>query len=382
MTDRFAVEKIQSRKGDFPLFVLLALLAGLGLAALFSASYFFGSQMEEPNPFVLVEKQLIFLGLGIVGAFIISRLPLESLRPYALILFFSSILLLLAPWLPIIGNEIKGARRWIYIGPLSIQPSELVKVSMVFYMAHILDKKRDRIDDYVAALVPPIFLCGSAITIVVLQKDFSTAAFLTVMLLVLLLIGGVNLKFYFSMGGVALLLLVLMMLIREYRVDRLLAFLDPNIDPQGSGYQILAAKSALTRGGWMGAGFGQGVQKIGGLPEAHSDFIFAVLGEEVGFLGVLFVIILFIAFAFRGLQISFSCKKDFYFFLAFGFTMTILLQAVMHFMIVAGLVPATGIPLPFFSAGGSSLFVTMIMAGIIMNVSRNVSVESDGAAYE
>ena len=263
-----------------------------------------------------------------------------------------------------------GARRWLFVFGQSFEPSELVKFSIVLYLAAIFSKKQDRINDPVNSLLPPLLVVSLFVALIYLQNDFSTAFFILLIALAMFLIAQVRILFFLLLSLLFVPLGGMLLFTKAHRVRRLMAFLNPLADPSGSGYQVIAAQSAFISGGFWGRGLGKGVRKLGGLPEAHSDFIYAVVGEETGFLGALFVLLLFLVLAWRGYSLAMKGKDSFTRYLAFGITSTITLQALLNIAVVTGLVPATGIPLPFFSSGGSSMLLTLTMGGVLFNLSR------------
>jgi cell division protein FtsW len=277
-----------------------------------------------------------------------------------------------------------GANRWIIVGGLSFQPSELAKLTLILYLSYILAKKFGDLDDVINSLVPPLLVVGGFTALIYFQNDFSTSLFVLLISLLLFFVAGVRLRYFVFLILTLVPLASILVLSKEHRVRRLIAFLDPNSDPVGTGYQVIAAKSALSNGNFWGAGFGEGTEKLGGLPEAHSDFIFAVFAEEAGFLGVLFIIALFLAFAVRGYAVAFRYEGEdtFAFLLAFGLTSCIVFQALVNMAVVSGMLPATGLPLPFFSHGGSSMVIALLMSGLLVNLSRGASAERGGVSYE
>jgi cell division protein FtsW len=229
-------------------------------------------------------------------------------------------------------------------------------------------------DDPLNSLIPPLLVVLAFAGVIYLQKDFSTSVFLLVIALCMFLMAQVRLLYFVLLALLFLPLGGLLLFTQAYRVQRLIAFFNPLADPAGSGYQLIAARSALAGGGLWGRGLGRGLKSLGALPEAPSDFIFAVIGEEAGFLGVLFVVFLFLLFAWRGYLVAYRAQDAFTAFLAFGLTTTIFLQALLNFAVVTGLVPSTGIPLPFISAGGSCLVTSLAMSGLLLNLSRQPEV--------
>ena len=376
MNDRFAVERGRKRITDTVLLALLVLLAGLGVVVMFSSSYFYGEKLVG-DPYHFLKKHMVHLIVGATAAYVLSRLSLDAFRRSVPILLGASFLLLLLTFVPGIGSQFMGARRWIVVFGQSFQPSEIVKLSLVIYLSYVLSKKADRINDLVNTILPPLLVTALFVLLVYLQNDFSTAIFILGIAFAMFFIAGVRIIYFVFLGSIAFPLALIMLLTKEHRVQRIISFLNPQVDPVGAGYQIIASRAALVRGGMWGAGFGYGTKKLGGLPEAHSDFVFAVLSEEAGFVGVLFVLVLFVTFAIRGYMISIQSTELFGSYLAFGVTTSILAQALFNMAVVSGLVPATGIPLPFFSTGGSSALVTLAMCGILMNLSRSTKTVSE-----
>ena len=369
MSDRFTVERVTSKQTDFVLIALLLLLTGLGIVVVFTSSYFYGERLTN-DPYHFLKKHALHVAIGTVLAYALARMPLAILRKCVGPLLASSLFLLALTFVPGVGSRFMGARRWIIVFGQSFQPSELVKFALIVYLAHILSKKHDRIDDLLNTIVPPLLVSAIFIALVYLQNDFSTSVFLLLVCLAMFFFAGVRIIYFIFLASAAVPLSVVLLLTKEHRVQRIISFLNPQVDPVGAGYQIIASRGALVRGGLWGTGIGYGTKKLGGLPEAHSDFVFAVLSEEIGFIGVLFIVALFATFAVRGYSISIGNGDRFGAFLAFGITTSILMQALFNIAVVSGLVPATGIPLPFFSTGGSSALVTLAMCGVLINLSQ------------
>ncbi len=375
MRQEFGAERIEiTHRGDLLLLLAVMLLAGVGLAMLFSSSYFRAERLFD-QPLHFFRRQAAWFLRGAAGAMIASRLPLELYRRFLPVILGITLTLMLMTFMPGVSAEYLGARRWIFLFGFSFQPSELTKFTLVLYLAYILDKKADQIDDPVNALLPPLIVVAIFTTLIYLQNDFSTAFFVMIVALCMFFVAGVPWKYFISLFGAVVPISLIMLFSREHRVQRLLSFIEPRLDPTGTGYQVLSSQNALARGGLWGSGVGQGTRKLGALPEAHSDFIFAVLGEELGFFGVLLVILLFGLLAYRGFRLAVVCEDRFASYLVFGLTATIVLQALLNMAVVSGMVPATGVTLPFFSSGGSSLFITLVMCGVIFNVSRRLPEE-------
>jgi cell division protein FtsW len=363
------LERIEREPWDLPLLLTQVLLLGLGLAAMFSASAYEGERLFA-DPYYFLKRQLAWAAIGVVAAVAAAQVRLESLRRLAPYLLGVALLLTLLTFVPGIGRPLLGARRWLFLFGQSFQPSELVKLALVVYLAAIFSKKQQRINDPVNALLPPLLVVMLFVVLIYLQNDFSTAFFVLLLSLSMFLVAQVRILYFALLCLLVLPLGGILLFTKAHRVRRLMAFLNPLADPGGSGYQVIAAQASLMGGGFWGRGLGQGVKKLGGLPEAHSDFIFAVVGEEAGFIGALAVLCLFLVFAWRGYSVAMNSRDSFCRHLAFGVTTSITLQALLNIAVVAGLVPATGIPLPFFSAGGSSMLVSLTMCGLLMNLSR------------
>jgi len=365
------MERVEKKTGDFPFILSVTLLVGFGVAVLYSASYAHAEQLGK-DPQYFFTKQILWIGLGTVAAFIASTTPLDLFRRTIPLILLLSFVLLLLTFVPQVGQPVLGARRWIFLFGQSFQPSELAKVALLLYLSTIFAKKEKRLDEPVNTLLPPLLVVSVFVGLILVQNDFSTALFLFFLCLLLFFIARVRIVYLFLLGSIVVPLGIILLFSKEHRVARIVSFLDPGKDPAGSGFQILQARLSLLDGGFWGKGLGMGTGKMGVLPEAHSDFIFAVVGEELGFLGVLLVLCLFIFFAYRGYMIALQSRDSFHYYLAFGGTTLIFFQAVLNMAVVAGLVPATGIPLPFFSSGGSSLLMSMFVCGLVVNVSRHV----------
>jgi len=371
MSDRFNIERMPRSSNDITLLLLLLLILGVGMSTLFSASYYYGGKRFN-DPYYFFNRQLMFVGVGGVLALIASKLPMEFIRRRLPALLLTSLFLMAATFVPGIKQSIMGANRWIIISGISFQPSELVKLTLILYLSTILSKKQNSLDDVVNSIIPPLIIVILFTSLIYLQNDFSTAFFVIMLSLLLFFVAGIRYRYFLFLFAMIIPLAAMLIFTKEHRVRRLIAFIDPSSDPIGTGYQVIAAKDAISAGSFWGRGFGMGTEKLGGLPEAHSDFIFAVFAEELGFLGVLFIIALFVAFALKGytLALSYAEQNRFEFLFAFGLTSCLVFQAFINMAVVVGMLPATGLPLPFFSHGGSSMVVTMVMAGLLLNLSR------------
>jgi cell division protein FtsW len=365
------VERISKQRGDMPLLMLLVVMLGVGLALLFSSSNSFASRAYG-DPLSMVKRQLLWAALGGAAAFVLSLTPLEAVRKAMPLILLGTLGLSLLPFVPGLGTSVLGSRRWISVFGQSFQPSEMVKVCLILYLASYFSRREEGDGMSLNAMIPPFIVIVAFSAIILIQNDYSTAIFVLVLGLSMMFIAQVRLLHFLLITLFTVPLGFLLLFTREHRVLRLLAFLDLSSYSSGSGYQIMNAKAALVSGGLWGKGLGRGAAKLGPLPMAHSDFIYAVIGEETGLLGALFVLALFGLLAWRGFRIAFRATDRFSSSVAFGITLAICLQAVLNMAVAVGLVPTTGVTLPFFSAGGSSLFATLLMCGLLVNLSRKV----------
>ncbi|MDR1099454.1 MAG: putative lipid II flippase FtsW [Treponema sp.] len=368
---QFAVEKSIniSPRGDHVLIASVCLLTGVGLVILYSSSYAFGERFFG-NGHYFIFRQFILALIGLLFFFIASRINLDRIRKLIKPLIAITALLCLLTLIPGIGVSKNGASRWIRLGSWSFQSSELVKMILPLYLAHIFDKKQDNLDSFRSGILPPVMITAMFFILIYLQNNFATAVFIAINALVIFFLAGVRLRYFFAAIVMLLPLSGLLVLTKEHRLRRLISFIRPDWEPQGAGYQVRSSILTIVSGGFWGKGIGQGTRKIASVPEVHSDFIFASFAEESGFLGILLFFALFAVFAVQGYRGALRTDSFFKRLLCCGLLNMILSQALLNIAVVSGSLPATGIPLPFFSAGGSSLATTLLMAGLIVNVSR------------
>jgi cell division protein FtsW len=351
---------------------------GTGLVTLYSASYSFAARFFGDGNYFIV-RQLIFGAVGIICFFIFSRISLDILRKFILPLVCIAAVLCILTLIPGIGIERYGASRWIEIGSLSYQPSEMVKFALPLYLAHLLDKKTGNMDNFYSGILPPVLVTGLFFGLIYMQNNFSTAVFIVFNAMIIFFLAGMRYRYFMAAVTMIVPVSVLLVFTKEHRVRRLVSFLRPQWDPLGAGFQINASKDAIISSGLWGKGFGEGTRKMLSIPEIHSDFIFSAYVEETGFIGVLLFFALFTVFTVFGYKAALNSKTVFGRLLASGLTTLIVSQTLLNTAVVSGAVPATGIPLPFFSAGGSSLVTTLVCAGLIANVARN-DVSASGAS--
>jgi cell division protein FtsW len=367
---QFMTEKtgLQGRSDEI-LTASILLLTGIGLVTLYSASYAFADRFFG-NSLYFISRQAVLALFGFILFFLVSRINLELLRLWIQPLVVGTMILCVLTFIPGIGIMKNGATRWIRLGASTYQPSELVKLVLPFYLAHIFDKKNDKLDSFSAGVLPPTMITVIFFVLIYMQNNFSTAFFILLNALMIFYMAGLRMRYFFGAAMIFLPLSVFFVLTREHRLRRFISFLWPEWDPLGAGYQVRSSVLTISAGGFWGKGIGQGTRKIASVPEIHSDFIFASFAEETGFVGVAFIFIIFGAFAFAVYRCALRNTSVFRRLLSFGLGTMILSQILLNVAVVAGALPATGIPLPFFSAGGSSLATTLIMCGFLVNNSR------------
>jgi cell division protein FtsW len=357
-------------RADHVLIACVFLLAGLGLVTLYSASYAFGERFYKSGLYFF-SKQALYCGLGMAAFFVASWVKLSALRKWIVPIMIFTVVLCVLPFVPGIGVTKNGASRWIRIAENTFQPSELVKLTLPFYLAHIFSKKQDRTNTLVSGILPPSLITLLFFMLIYLQNNFSTSVFITLNAVFIFFLAGVQYR-YFVCGAIILIpSSVFLVLTKEHRLRRVISFFMPEWEPQGAGFQVHSSLRTIGSGGLLGKGFGQGTRKIASVPEIQSDFIFSSFSEETGLLGVALFYALFAAFTIHGYRAALKCTDMFRRLLGCGLVTMISSQALLNIAVVSGALPATGIPLPFFSAGGSSLAITLIMAGLIVNISRN-----------
>lgn len=358
----------QRRPLDAGLVLIVAALLGIGVIMVYSASvvraaYSLGDGMTY------LKRQALNGAVGLTAMFIVAHIDYWHWPRWARLALLAGIALLVLVLIPGIGIERNFARRWIGYGPAQFQPSELMKYGFVLYMADYLARKKDNIRTW-QGFLGPLPILGVVFVLIMAEPDMGTAMSLAGTVFIMLFIGGANLLHLGGLGLLGAASATYYALSEEYRYDRILNFLNPWRDPQGDSYQVVQGLLALASGGLWGIGLGQSRQKFWYLPEPHTDYIFAIIGEELGYLGAMVVILLFLAFAWRGYRIAASAPDRFSSMLAAGVTTMIIVQALMNIAVVTASMPATGIPLPFLSYGGSSLSVTLAGVGLLLSVSR------------
>ena len=354
---------------DVWLLLATAGLLGLGLVTVFNASYFY-AQDRYGDPLVFFRKQVVALVIGATVLFVLSRVRLEWFERLANPVFLCLVVALIAVLIPGIGVARGGARRWIGAGAFNIQPSEFAKLAVVLYLARSISRKRDLMGSFVQGVLPHVVVVGVCTLLVAAQPDFGTAAILGLVLMLMLYGGGARPLHLVGLGLCVLPPVVLAVMHAPYRMRRIFAFLDPWSYSQDIAFQLVQSLIAFGSGGLFGVGLGASRQKMFFLPEAHTDFLFALIGEELGVLGAVLVLGLFAVIGIRGFRVALRHPDSFASLLAFGLTLVLLLQAVINVGVVVGLLPTKGLALPFLSYGGSALIGALVPVGILSALSR------------
>jgi cell division protein FtsW len=356
------------RRGDRALLLAVGALTAFGLVMVFSASEAQG-WLWFHNAAYYFERQLLWLGLGVVALWAGAHVDYHRLRPLAWPLAGLTVVLMLIVLLPHFGVEVNGARRWLRLGPMQMQPAELAKVASIIFMALWLERHRERIGSLEDGVVPFLALLAFVTLLVILERDLGTTLIVAGILLSQFLVAGGKKRHVLLLLLIVGLCLYVFIRMEPYRLHRILAFVDPWSDPLNTGFQAIQSVVALGSGGVTGVGLGHSIQKYQWLPFAHTDFIFAIVGEETGLIGTSIVLALFGLFTYRGYRVALKAPDAFGSLLACGVTTWIAFQALINIAAVTVTLPTTGIPLPFISYGGSSLAITLLAVGILMNVS-------------
>ncbi len=359
-------KKLSSDRGLFA--VTVALLAS-GLVMVWSASSGL-AQERYGNAYYFLVRQVLWACVGLVCMVAAMRLDYRKLRQPAVVysaVIVTTVLLIAVLFM----HPVNDAHRWVRLGRLSLQPAELAKLTTILFLAYHLERKADHLNEFLPSLFPVLLLLGWFAFLVFIQPDLGSAATLGLIGCVMLFLAGVRLRYFAALAVVGIPVLYQAVMMAAYRRDRIEAYLNPWSDARGSGYQIIQSLIAVGTGGFGGVGLMEGRQKLFYLPYPYSDFIYAVIGEELGMLGAAAILAAFVLLLWRGIRAAWKAPDPFGTYLAAGLTLWIVLQAFINVSVVLGLLPTKGIPLPFISAGGSSLLFTLIGVGLVLNVSQH-----------
>jgi cell division protein FtsW len=360
------------RRPDSVLLLVVGLLAAIGAVMVFSASSAVAYTAYH-DPAYFLKRELLWLAVGGIALWLGLRMDYARLRGAAPWLFGIAVLLLAAVLLPHVGSMEGGARRWFSYRSFSFEPSELANIALIIFLAKLFADREDGARSFRRAGAPALFAVGLCFMLVMRQPDLGTASLFVATAFVMMFVAGARLRDLMVEFAVALPALAAFVFSSPYRRDRFTAFLHPWKDPQGTGYHIIQSLYALGSGGWFGVGLGESRQKFGYLPEQYTDFIFSIIGEELGYIGAAVVVGLFIALAYRGMRIATESDDRFGFYLATGITAWLVLQAFVNIGVASSSWPVTGVPLPFISYGGTALVASLFSVGVLAGVSRGRS---------
>lgn len=353
--------------------VAVFILVAIGIVMIYSASAMFAERFFQDSAYFL-KKQLIFAAVGLITLFGCMTIPPRWIRDNSRFLVFFSIFFVLTVFLPVIGKTGGGARRWIHFFNFSIQPVEFAKIAVCAYLSDYLTRKSKKITQgSLLPFIPPFFILGVLALALILQPDLGSVVFIFLISMILFFLAGLKMRYIFTALALALPAVFFLIIIEPYRFRRILAYLNPWDDPQGSGFQIIQSFLAFGLGGIKGVGLGASTQKLFYLPQSYTDFIFSIIGEELGLIGAFTVMGLFVFIMLQGIAISQKLSDPFRKYFAYSLTLIISLQAIVNMLVTTGLIPTKGMPLPFVSYGGSSLVFNLAAIGLLVSLDRHQS---------
>jgi cell division protein FtsW len=352
------------------LFIVSICLLALGVVMIYSVTSI-RAYDTFGDSFYYVRRQLFFIFLGIISGFFILAFDYHYLQRYSRWFLLLALVLLMLVLIPKIGYEVGGARRWFRVGTFSFQPSEFAKLALIIYLADFLSRKNIRINLFWRGFMPAMAVIGIMVLLILLEPDLGTAIVTAGLGLVLLFVTGLRLAYLFFIGLCALPVLYFLIVLRPYRFKRIIAFLNPWSDRLGTGHQIIQSMIAIGSGGLWGVGLGHSLQKLYYLPAAHTDFIFSIIAEELGFMGVGVTLILFMVFFWIGFKITLKIKDAFGRFLSTGLLTLVAFEVVIHIGVATASLPTKGLPLPFVSYGGTNLLFNIITVALLLNLSKH-----------
>jgi cell division protein FtsW len=354
---------------DKLLFTITVMLVMFGLVMIYSASAVVAME-KNGSPFYFVIRQLVWCVFGSIGLAVMMNIPYRKWNNR--ILIYTALVVSTAfLGLVLFGPKVANVHRWFRLGPASIQPAELAKLPLIMFLAHHLARRQGQIESFWQTILPALLVCGQMAFLIVIEPDLGTAIMFVSVTIVLLFLAGMPLRYFVGFAALSLPAFYVLVMNVSYRRERMFSFLNPDADALGSGFQSIQSLIALGSGGPKGVGLANGIQKLFYLPEPHTDFIYAIIGEELGLIGTVALLAAYLFFLWRGLRIAWKANDPFGQFLAAGITIMIVLQAFINISVVIGLLPTKGLPLPFISNGGSSLLVSMMAVGILLNISQH-----------
>jgi cell division protein FtsW len=365
--------RITRGKVDFSILLVISVLCAFGLVMIFSASYYYAQHYSGANndSFYYLKRQLVYLLIGYPVMLLVSMIDYRIIERLRSVFLAISIVLLIAVLLW--GQDLNGGKRWLNIAGISIQPSELAKFGLMIFMCSYMSRHKNEMNTFRFGMLPMLLAIGFIAGLVMLQPNMSMAVIIGFIGVVLLYLGGCDLKQLVILGIIGIIGFFVLARSAQYRMDRLTSFGNPELDPQGTGYQLLQSYYAIGSGGFFGKGLNNSYQKLLYMTYGESDFIFAILCEEFGFIGGLIVILMYAWIVFRGIVIAMRCRNRFGSLLAAGISIVFGFQVFVNIGVVTGLLPTTGQALPFISAGGTSLLVFLAAMGLLLSISRDVN---------
>lgn len=358
-----------TQHADYVLLSVILILLTIGIVMVYSSSYIW-AEYKYGDSLFFMKRQLLFGIVGVIAMLIIMLIPYNIWNSYAKVILITCFIMLLCVLVPGIGIVRGGARSWIGIGAFSLQPSEFMKLGLIVFLSAYLSSIQKYITSFKKGFYPSVMLVFTAFGLIMLQPDLGTGVVLVSTCMLMIFIAGARISHFVGLGVIGIAGFVFLIASAPYRIKRITAFLNPWEDPLGDGFQIIQSLYAIGPGGLMGVGLGESIQKYFYLPEPQTDFIFAILGEELGFIGGTAVIGLFITLFWRGIKIALEAPDSFGRLLALGIVFMLTIQVMINVSVVIGLIPVTGITLPFLSYGGSSLTLTLCSVGVLLNISR------------
>lgn len=352
------------------LFCVTAVLLCVGIVMIYSASSIYAWEKYRDSAYFL-KRQLFYLAAGIISGWFTLLFDYRKLQKVSLKLIWVSVFLLFFLLIPGFSREISGAKRWFRFAGVSFQISEFAFLAVIIYAADFIARKRSQMHDFRTGFLPPVIVLGTVALLILAEPDFGTTVALGLVFFLMLFIAGARLKHIGSVILAALPAVYILVFRVSYRRARMLAFLNPWLDPKGSGFQLIQSQIALGSGGFFGVGLGEGRQKLFYLPAAHTDFIFSIIGEELGLIGTMGILVLFCLLTWQGIKIARKAADNFGFFLCLGIVAMLSLKAFINIAVSCGVVPTKGLPLPFISYGGSSLFFDILGVALLLNVSKH-----------
>lgn len=359
-----------NKKIDVPLLITIFIICIYGIIMIYSASSIWAEyKFNDKTHYVLMQS--VFFIIGFILMIIVSKIPYTYYLKKSNLILLGCFVLLILVLIPGIGSVRNGSRSWFGIGGLGIQPSEFMKLGLIIFTSKYIYNNPKEMRSVVKGAFPILTVTMIAFFLIMLQPDFGTGTILVMTIIAMLFVSGVNFSFFVKIGMVGMVGVVLLIIAAPYRMERIVSFLNPWSDPLGTGFQAIQSLYAIGPGGLFGMGFGNSIQKHFYLPEPQTDFIFSIISEELGIIGIISVATLFLIIILRSIKVSIKAPDNFSKFLCFGIIFQLSFQTLLNLAVVVGLIPVTGVTLPFFSYGGSSLIITLISMGIILNISRH-----------